>query len=75
MATTTITQAYRFALDPTPEQKSLLFSHLGGSRFAYNSLLRLVTDNWAENRARKEAGEEVPREDYLGTSHFDLVRL
>ncbi len=74
-ALTTITQAYRYAIDPTPEQANLLRSHIGGSRFAYNALLGLVKDNWDENRSRKESGEEVPKEDYLGTSHFDLLYL
>ena len=74
-ALTTITQAYRYAIDPTPEQANLLRSHIGGSRFAYNALLGLVKANWDENRSRKEAGEEVLKEDYLGTSHFDLLYL
>jgi hypothetical protein len=30
----TITQAYRYALDPTPEQANILRSHIGGTRFA-----------------------------------------
>ena len=74
-ALTTITQAYRFAIDPSPEQANLLASHIGGSRFCYNALLGLVKANWDENRARKESGEEVTKEDYLGTSHFDLLYL
>ena len=74
-ALTTLTQAYRFAIDPSPEQANLLRSHIGGSRFAYNALLGLVKANWDENRARKEAGENVAKEDYLGTSHFDLLCL
>ena len=72
---TTLTQAYRYALDPTPEQANLLRSHIGGSRFAYNALLGLVKANWDENRARKDTGEEVAKEEYLGTSHFDLLYL
>ena len=48
--TVTITQAYRYALDPTPEQAALLRSHIGGTRFAYNTLLGLVKKNWDENR-------------------------
>ena len=71
----TITQAYAYAFDPTPEQANLLRSHIGGSRFAYNALLGLVQANWDENRKRKDAGEEVPKEDYLGTGHFDLLYL
>ncbi|HET9089860.1 MAG TPA: IS607 family element RNA-guided endonuclease TnpB [Acidimicrobiales bacterium] len=70
-----IHQAYRYAIDPTPEQVAQLRSHVGGARFAYNALLSLVKENWDENRARKEAGEEVATADYLGTSQLDLQRL
>jgi putative transposase len=31
-----VTQAYRFALDPSPEQERALRSHAGASRFAWN---------------------------------------
>ena len=31
-----LTQAYRFALDPTPAQEAMLCSHAGGARFAWN---------------------------------------
>jgi transposase len=31
-----IIQAYRFALDPTPEQERALRSHAGAARFAWN---------------------------------------
>ena len=41
--TTTVLQAYRFALDPTPEQDAVLRSHCGGQRFAFNWGLALVT--------------------------------
>jgi putative transposase len=75
VAPATITRAYRYALDPTPRQVNLMCSHFGGTRFAYNALLGLVKANWDENRARKEAGEVVVRENYLGTSHFDLQKL
>jgi putative transposase len=71
----TLNQAYRYALDPTSEQVSLLRSHIGGTRFTYNALLGLVKENWDENRVRREAGLEVAQEDYLGTSHFDLLYL
>jgi putative transposase len=71
----TLTQAYAFALDPTPVQASVLRSHVGGSRFAYNALLGLVKDNWDENCAKKEAGLEVTKEDYVSTSHFGLLYL
>lgn len=71
----TVTQAYRYALDPTPDQANLLRSHIGGTRFAYNALLELVQNNWEENRVKKAAGEEVAAQDYLGVSHFDLQKL
>jgi putative transposase len=70
-----VAQAYSFALDPTPEQISMLRSHVGGSRFAYNALLGLVKANWDENRAKKEADLEVTKEDYVSTSHFGLLYL
>jgi putative transposase len=34
--TTTVLQAYRFALDPTPTQEAALRSHCGGHRYAFN---------------------------------------
>jgi len=34
-----------------------------------------VKDNWDENRAKKEAGVEVAKEDYVSTSHFGLLYL
>jgi putative transposase len=72
---TTLNRAYVYALDPTPEQVSLLHSHIGGTRFTYNTLLGLVKDNWDENREKKRVGIEVTKDDYLGTSHLDLQKL
>jgi putative transposase len=74
-STLATTQAYSFAIDPTPEQGNLLRSHIGGSRFAYNVLLGLVAANWDENREKKAAGLEVTKYDYLSTSHFGLLYL
>jgi len=71
----TVTQSYRFAMDPTPEQANLLRSHIGGTRFAYNALLELVQENWAKNRVKKLAGDDVAAQDYLGVSHLDLQKL
>jgi transposase len=42
MATATVHQAYRFALDPTPRQQRRLASHVGAARFAYNWGLAVV---------------------------------
>ena len=38
----TVTQAYRFALDPTPRQRRALASHCGAARVAYNWGLALA---------------------------------
>jgi putative transposase len=40
--TSTVVQAYRFALDPTPEQDAVLWSHCGGQRFAVDWGVALV---------------------------------
>jgi putative transposase len=69
------TRAYVYAIDPTPAQANHLRSHIGGSRFAYNTLLGLVKGNWDENRAKKEAGAEVAPEEWVDTSHFGLLYL
>jgi putative transposase len=68
-------QAYRYKLDPTSEQANALRSHIGGTRFVYNALLALVKTNWNENREKKQAGVEITKDDYLGTSHLDLQKL
>jgi putative transposase len=51
----TVTQAYRFALDPTPRQQRTLASHSGAARFAYNWGLHLVQ----ERLEQRWAGEDV----------------
>jgi putative transposase len=51
----TVMQAYRFALDPTPEQRRALASHCGAARVAYNWGLDLVTTRLAQ----RQAGEDV----------------
>jgi putative transposase len=35
-------QAFRFALDPSPAQVSMLESHCGAARFAFNHMLGAV---------------------------------
>jgi putative transposase len=57
-----VTQAYRFALDPTPAQERALASHAGAARFAYNWGLALVRDR-LEARSRVRAAalvEQLP---------------
>jgi putative transposase len=39
---TAVIRAYRFALDPTPAQDAVLWSHCGGQRYAFNWGLALV---------------------------------
>ena len=73
--TVVVTRAFSYVIDPTPAQISMLRSHVGGSRFAYNTLLALVKDNWDDNRAKKDAGIEVAKEDWIDTGHFGLLYL
>jgi putative transposase len=47
----TVTQAYRFALDPTPAQRRSLASHCGAARVAYNWGLALVKTRLDQHRA------------------------
>ena len=59
---TVVVQAYRFALDPAPEQDSRLRSHCGGQRYAYNWGLARVTANLDQREAEASyglAGEEL----------------
>ena len=51
----TVTQAYQFALDPTPRRRRALASHCGATRVAYNWGLQLVEARLQQRRA----GEDV----------------
>jgi putative transposase len=53
-----VTQAYRFALDPTPRQRRALASHCGAARVAYNWGLRLVKLRLEQRRL--DSTVEVP---------------
>ncbi len=54
-----VTQAYRFALDPTPAQERALRSHCGARRFAYNWGLALVKERLElRERVRRAAPAE-----------------
>jgi IS605 OrfB family transposase len=55
---TTVTQAYRFALDPTPRQRRALASHCGAARVAHNWGLELVKIRLDQRRAGEDI--EVP---------------
>ena len=47
----TVVQAYRFALDPTPAQEAKLRSHCGGQRYAFNWGLARVKANLDQRAA------------------------
>jgi IS605 OrfB family transposase len=49
----TVIQAFRFALDPAPEQDAALRSHCGGQRFAFNWGLARVKANLDQRAAEK----------------------
>jgi putative transposase len=51
-----VNQAYRFALDPTPDQVRALLSHAGASRKAYNWALALIKAQMDQRAAEKSYG-------------------
>jgi putative transposase len=51
-----VAQAYRFALDPTPAQVSMLQSHCGAARFAFNDMLGVVKANLDQRSAERSYG-------------------
>lgn len=53
---TTVTCAYRFALDPTPTQQRALLSHAGAARVAHNWALALVKATMAQRAAERTYG-------------------
>ena len=52
-----VTQAYRFALDPTPAQERALRSHAGAARFAWNWGLARCMERYAAERRWYSAAE------------------
>jgi putative transposase len=71
-----VLQAYRFALDPTPEQDAVLRSHCGGQRYAFNWGLALVTAVMDQRKA--EASYDIPdaeRTPSLNWSAYSLRKL
>ncbi|WP_207946652.1 helix-turn-helix domain-containing protein [Actinomadura sp. 7K507] len=55
-----VTQAYRFALDPTPEQERALCSHAGAARFAWNWGLAACIGRY-DIEGRRWSGGELHR--------------
>ena len=52
-----MTQAYRFALDPSPTQERALRSHAGAARFAWNWALHRCKERYAAERKWYSAAE------------------
>ncbi|MGH3665876.1 MAG: helix-turn-helix domain-containing protein [Egibacteraceae bacterium] len=59
MTVDAVTQAYRFALDPTPAQRRQLASHVGAARFAFNRMLAQIRDPAQREAEREWFGEPV----------------
>lgn len=57
--TRAVQQAYKFALDPTPQQARMLASHAGAKRYAFNFANALIMTAADARRAQKDAGEEL----------------
>ena len=67
-----VTQAYKFALDPTPTITRRFTSHAGGARFAYNWGLARTAEALDAYAAEKTAGVDKPT--VKVPSHFDLCK-
>jgi putative transposase len=69
----TVTQAYRFALDPTPAQERDLAAHAGAARFAYNWALAAVKANLAQREAERSYG--ITDDDLTSSLSWNLPAL
>lgn len=69
----TVTQAYQFALAPTPVQAEALRSHCGAARFAYNWGLGRVKANLAQREAERSYG--VPEDQLTPTLRWSAYSL
>lgn len=56
MRMSTVHQAFRFALDPTPAQRRDLTSHCGAARFSYNWALAAAKANLDQRQAERSYG-------------------
>lgn len=52
-----VTQAYKFALDPSPAQQRMVRSHSGAARFAWNWALAKCLERYAAERKWYSAAE------------------
>ncbi|WP_433602138.1 helix-turn-helix domain-containing protein [Nocardia sp. CA-135953] len=60
--------SFRFCLDPTVEQQSLLARHAGAARFAFNQCLAMTKQRWVSAAANRTP---VP---WTGFDHISVVR-
>jgi putative transposase len=68
-----VAQAYRFALDPTPAQVSMLESHCGAARFAFNDMLGVVKANLDQRSAERSYG--ITEEQLTPAQGWSLAKL
>ncbi len=68
-----VAQAYRFALDPTPAQVSMLESHCGAARFAFNHMLGVVRANLDQRSAERSYG--LAEEELTSAQGWSLAKL
>ncbi|MET0995725.1 MAG: IS607 family element RNA-guided endonuclease TnpB [Mycobacterium sp.] len=68
-----VAQAYRFALDPTPAQVSMLESHCGAARFVFNHMLGVVKANLDQRSAERSYG--VAEQDLTPAQGWSLAQL
>ena len=68
-----VAQAYRFALDPTPAQVSMLESHCGAARFAFNDMLGVVKANVDQRGAERSYG--ITEDELTPPQGWSLAKL
>ena len=69
----TVIRAFVYVLDPTPEQASVLRSHCGAQRFAYNWALSQVKANLDQRAA--ERSYEIPDAELTPSLSWSAYRL
>jgi hypothetical protein len=68
-----VAQAYRFALDPCPAQVSMLESHCGAARFAFNHMSAVVKTSFGQRTAERSYG--IADEDLTPAQGWSLPKL
>jgi putative transposase len=66
-------QAFRFALDPSPAQVSMLESHCGAARFAFNHMRGVVKANLDQRAAERSYG--IAERDLTPAQGWSLPKL